>query len=108
MQQGWPGNVRELENRVIQACTLRLEDNRLSIGDFRLGTPGREPGNTKEGSNQPPSTGQPSLAGMSLSDIEKLAIRQTLEHCGNNRSKAARMLGIASKSIYNKINKYGL
>ncbi|MGY8695477.1 MAG: helix-turn-helix domain-containing protein [Verrucomicrobiia bacterium] len=40
--------------------------------------------------------------------MEKRVIVKTLAHCGNNKSEAARVLGIAEKSIYNKIKKYGL
>ena len=49
-----------------------------------------------------------SLAGQALSDIERRAIRETLELCNGNRTEAARRLGISQKSIYNKMKRYDL
>jgi len=46
-----------------------------------------------------------SLAGMSLEEIEREAILQTLEACEGNKAKTARMLGISEKSIYNKMRR---
>ncbi len=48
------------------------------------------------------------LAGRSLAEIEKQAIMETLRRCGGNRAKAAEVLGVSEKTIYNKINQYGL
>ena len=45
------------------------------------------------------------LSGLTLAEIEAEAIRQTLEACQGNKSEAARRLGIAEKSIYNKIKR---
>ncbi|MFN7733682.1 MAG: sigma-54-dependent transcriptional regulator [Pirellula sp.] len=45
------------------------------------------------------------LAGMTLDDIERIAIEQTLLACRGNKAKSARMLGISEKSIYNKIKR---
>ena len=49
-----------------------------------------------------------SLVGNSLAEVEKLFIAKTLEMCGGNRAAAANMLGIGERSIYRKINEYGL
>jgi DNA-binding NtrC family response regulator len=45
------------------------------------------------------------LAGLTLDDIERIAIEQTLLACRGNKAKSARMLGISEKSIYNKIKR---
>lgn len=97
----WKGNVRELENAVIRACTLRANADSLGPDDFI------------ELSSGAPMEGEQNLqsgfpVGQSLAAIEKLAIEATLEMCDNNKAKAARVLGIAEKSIYNKIHKYGI
>ena len=48
------------------------------------------------------------LAGKTLEKLERAAIKQTLDQTGGNKSKAARVLGIASSTLYEKIKKYGL
>ena len=45
---------------------------------------------------------------MTLEDIEREAIRETLTNCGGNKAAAARQLGISEKSIYNKMKRLGL
>ena len=49
-----------------------------------------------------------SLAGMTLKQVEALAIEQTLKACKGNKAKSARMLGISEKSIYNKMKRLGI
>jgi len=43
---------------------------------------------------------------MSLREVERLAILATLEACDDNQAKAARMLKISEKTIYNKLKSY--
>ena len=103
----WPGNIRELENAVARAFTLRQESGVLRTGDFQLerGAVSRLALDTLEGK---PGEGRASLAGRALADIERQALVETLEACGGNKSEAARSLGIAEKSVYNKIKKFGI
>ncbi len=49
-----------------------------------------------------------SLAGTSLEQIEKRAIRETLRLTGGNREKAAELLGIGERTLYRKLKEYGL
>jgi DNA-binding NtrC family response regulator len=99
----WPGNVRELENCLARAFVLRRVSSEISGHDIVLADVATRP---------PEATQGPSdfsgLAGMTLAEIEKHALIQTLAKCGQNRSKAARMLGVAEKTIYNKMSKYDL
>lgn len=44
--------------------------------------------------------------GMTLAEIERLAIQETLQACGGNRSRSARCLGVSEKTIYNKMKSY--
>jgi DNA-binding NtrC family response regulator len=44
--------------------------------------------------------------GMSFEDIEREMLLKTLARCGNNKSRAARVLGITSKTIYNRLMRY--
>ncbi|MGB0257060.1 MAG: sigma-54-dependent transcriptional regulator, partial [Coraliomargarita sp.] len=95
-QMPWPGNVRELENSVIRAMTLRADPEQLQADDL-LGLSAPEP-----------SIGTASLGGMTLAEIERLALVETLDLCGQRKAEAARMLGIAEKSVYNKMRRHGL
>ncbi|MBD5778278.1 sigma-54-dependent Fis family transcriptional regulator [Pelagicoccus sp. NFK12] len=93
----WPGNVRELENVIERAFTLREEEDSIQGEDL--------PAELRAAKSQA-STATPSLAGKTLSEIEKIAIEQTLEHCKGNKAESARMLGISEKSIYNKMKRF--
>ncbi len=92
----WPGNVRELENVIRRAMalggleTIRPEDLPESI---------RPRGAGAECAPGP-------AAGDSLQAYEMAAIRNALEKCGNNRSRAARLLGIGEATLYRKIKRY--
>lgn len=46
------------------------------------------------------------LAGLTLAEIERCAISETLHACGGNRGKTARSLGVSEKTVYNKIKSY--
>jgi len=46
------------------------------------------------------------LVGRTLLDVERRLILKTLEHCGGNRTRAARMLGISLRNLRNKLRDY--
>ncbi|MBE1424763.1 two-component system response regulator HydG [Desulfomicrobium macestii] len=91
----WPGNVRELENVVERAVIL-------SPGEFvtENDLPATLRGSAK--SDTGPSGGQ------SLEDAEREAIARTLEQVGNNKSEAARVLGVTRVTLRSKMKKFGL
>lgn len=62
----------------------------------------------RPGADGPAAEPQHWLGGMSLDDVERLAIEQTLVHCRGNKAEAARTLRISEKSIYNKMKRLGL
>ncbi|HSE06021.1 MAG TPA: sigma-54 dependent transcriptional regulator [Methylomirabilota bacterium] len=90
---GWPGNVRELQHAVQRAVIL-------SQGDVLQPTDLPE-----EIRGDHASTGSP---GGSLEDMERQHIISTLRHVGGHRAKAAAVLGIDPKTLYRKIQQYGL
>lgn len=93
----WPGNIREMENVLERAVTFHREKKAIHPSDIELSaTPCQA------------STESISLAGMSLVEIEKLALQQTLAACGGNKVVTARQLGISEKSIYNKLKRHGM
>ena len=90
----WPGNVRELEN-VIQRAVILAEERKLGTKHFQLGGPG-SPDQQSGGVN----------AGVTVAAIEKELIMATLEHCDQNRTKAAELLGISVRTLRNKLKEY--
>ncbi len=98
MQYDWPGNVRQLMN-VVQNMVIVAGDGPIELDhvpvELRRG----------EGDSGA-SVG--SLAGLSLDQIEKQAIRNTLRMTGGNREQAAKMLGIGERTLYRKLREYGL
>lgn len=89
----WPGNVRELENVIKRAYALGKGDT-IEIGDIpRYIWDGNE--------NFPPDF-------LSVEEAEKKAILQALKASGGNKTRAAKLLGIGRKTLYDKMKKYGL
>jgi transcriptional regulator with PAS, ATPase and Fis domain len=92
----WPGNVRELKNAL--ACALAFaESGPLEPHHFRFAA------STAES----PLDRLP-LAGQTLESVERAAIKQTLAQTGGNKVHAARALGIAVSTLYEKLKRYGL
>jgi two-component system response regulator HydG len=54
------------------------------------------------------SGGPSELIGKSMDDIEKWAIAETLKITNGNREEAARILEIGARTLYRKLDKYGL
>lgn len=94
----WPGNVRELKNVITRAMAMG-NGTALQLRDFI--TPLSPEG-------KPSVSSLDSLIGKTLEEIEKAAIMKTLAAHGGNKSAAARVLGIAYSTLYEKIKKYGL
>jgi DNA-binding NtrC family response regulator len=96
----WPGNVRELKNVI--ACALAFADpgtTALEPRQIRLSSPSGTPGGWLEALP---------LGGQTLDRIERVAISQTLAQAAGNKLSAARTLGIAVSTLYEKLKKYGL
>ncbi|MFW6044835.1 MAG: sigma-54 interaction domain-containing protein [Planctomycetota bacterium] len=95
-ERDWPGNVRELKN-AIQRAVLVCEDDVLTRDNL-------PPRFRKEDENNNPSVSF--KVGTPMEEIEREMIIRTLEYTRNNRSKAARLLDISRKTLYNKMDKY--
>ncbi|MEZ7196308.1 sigma-54-dependent transcriptional regulator [Pseudodesulfovibrio karagichevae] len=96
----WKGNIRELEN-VIERAVLLAEGQTISVEDLcahPLCFP--EDGDGSE-------EGAVSLK-QAVKNAEIKAIRQALGTAGGNRSKAAKILGIGRRTLYDKIESYNL
>ncbi len=100
----WPGNVRQLENVVERAVVLSSRDV-LDLAD--LPPLGRSPGAVTT-SHQPVPDGPPRPLKEALAEPEKRLIEQALAHCGGNRERAAKVLGINRSTLFHKLRKLGI
>ncbi len=98
MSYGWPGNVRELKN-AIDTMVVMNNDSRLSVASI--------PRNIRPASGASPG-GLDNVAGIPLDELEKEAIRKTLQMVNGNREQAAKILRIGERTLYRKIKEYGL
>ena len=89
----WPGNVRELRNAVEKMCVLS-PSGEIGVDDV--------PDEMKRESSKMISTSG------TLGETEKAKILAVLEEVGGNRTKAAERLGISRRTIYRKLEEYGL
>jgi two-component system response regulator AtoC len=105
-QHPWPGNVRELKNYIHRVFIMAGED----------GLQGPAPETeimTTQTTMQPTSltNNTPSITvplGTPLSVAARELILSTLEHCGGERKRTAEMLGICTKTLYNRLREYGI
>lgn len=98
MQYDWPGNIRELENTVERAVIL-CHGEQITPQDLPPHLLSEDVRNLKTTQVQDSFT---------LRDMEREVIRSTLEKTGNNKSQAAKQLGVARQTLLNKIKEYGL
>lgn len=108
-RHAWPGNVRELQNAVERAAILsRGQTPRES--DFLLGqAQGLSSQVTVEvvaQHNEPVSNGLAIRSGTTVQEMEKALILETLKATENNRTLAAKMLGISIRTLRNKLHEY--
>lgn len=99
MRYDWPGNVRELENAMERAVIL-------TVGEYV--TERSLPLAIQQMSGNAAAVPSGILANKSLDDIEKEAISATLAETADNKSEAARRLGITRATLHSKLKKYNL
>jgi len=88
----WPGNVRELAN-VLERAAILTDGDELGTGALVIGAPSSTPAAT---------------VGPTLADAERQAIQRALAAEGGNRKRAAALLGIGLRTLYDKIKQYQL
>ena len=95
----WPGNVRELRN-VIQRAYIMSETNTIDADCIPFDE-ARSPRGAKGGVA---SVTVP--VGSSIADMERALILATVATCSGQKEKAAEMLGISAKTLYNRLREY--
>jgi transcriptional regulator with PAS, ATPase and Fis domain len=102
MAYNWPGNARELRNMIERAVVLCTDGAPLDAGHL------------------PPSFGKAQVpaaqpfdasvvqvhVGTTVDEMERLLILRTLESTGQNRTRAAEILGVSLKTMHNKLKEY--
>jgi DNA-binding NtrC family response regulator len=102
----WPGNVRELEHLAQRLVVLRPPGQRLSVDDLPLEY--RYGALLEEGSPAGADAGGETVLRHAIAAFERDFILRTLERCGGNRTRAARLLGIHPATMFRKLNRHEL
>jgi DNA-binding NtrC family response regulator len=100
MSHTWPGNIRELRNVLERAAIMSEKElvSRSSLpGEFGK-VAAKSPGNL--------STIRFPV-GTTVDAMERELILQTLQATGNNKTRAAELLGVSLKTLHNKLKEYG-
>lgn len=92
LEYQWPGNLRQMKN-IVRRATLLAQDKFITLNEL------------SELQNQAtPSAGMP----LRNEEAEKQQIIEALKQTGYNKSRAAQLLGIDRKTLYNKLKLYGI
>ncbi len=90
--QSWPGNIRQLENfieRVIVLTTEGVLDEKAIAAQLSSGKGAHTLSSQRQGA-------------------ERAAILEALQAAGGNRTQAARLLNISRRTLYNKLDEFGI
>jgi two-component system, NtrC family, response regulator AtoC len=93
----WPGNVRELRNALEQMVVLARSE-RLTVRDV--------PAAVRDGADL--TRIDVVRTGMTVEEAERQLIVQALKETGDNRTKAAKKIGISRRTLHRKLKEYGL
>jgi DNA-binding NtrC family response regulator len=93
----WPGNVRELEN-LIERMVVFSRGNRVDVGDLPPTVTPRPPALEKRLFDDLPT----------LEEIERRYLLHVLEQVGNNRTRAAEVMGIDRRTLYRMAERFGI
>lgn len=92
MRYDWPGNLRELNN-VVKRSVLLCRGDKIGVEQLNMSMT---------------HTAAPKDLSLRNGDEEKERILSALRSSGGNKSKAALLLGVDRKTLYNKLQKYGI
>jgi len=100
MSHTWPGNIRELRN-VLERAAIMTEKDLI----MRSSLPGEFGKLSSKSPSDLSSIRFP--VGTTVDAMEKELILQTLQATGNNKTRAAELLGVSLKTLHNKLKEYG-
>jgi DNA-binding NtrC family response regulator len=102
MAYKWPGNARELRNTIERAVILCPDGEPLDTGHLPAGF-GEEEGQESSALDGSVVTVR---VGTTVDEAERLLILRTLEAAGQNKTRAAEVLGVSLKTLHNKLKGY--
>jgi DNA-binding NtrC family response regulator len=101
LNYNWPGNIRELRN-VAERMLVLLKGETITVNDLPHDIRG-------EGTDEALNSLKVNISnGGTISELEKEAIRQKLAETEGNKTNTAKALGISRRTLYRKIDEYGL
>jgi two-component system response regulator PilR (NtrC family) len=103
----FPGNVRELENILERALTL-CNGAEITVGDLQLPGGGNNGADAAGAADEPSSLFGSESLDEYLERIERQAIEQALSRTNQNKTAAARLLGISFRALRYKLEKLGI
>jgi len=101
----WPGNVRQLEN-FVERLVVFSDGSRLTLADVEREL-ARDAARARASQTAGGAEPDGGLAG-ARRNAERDAIREALALAGGNRTRAARILGMSRRTLYNKLGEYDL
>jgi DNA-binding NtrC family response regulator len=115
MEYDWPGNIRELEHAIERACALSSGPV-LHVGDFPTQLQNHrdqahrphEEAAAAQAANAPIGAPPEARVVLSIAELEKQAIVNTIRELKGDKLMAARLLGIGKTTLYRKLKEYGL
>jgi len=107
MRYDWPGNVRELEHAIERGCTMS-SGPLIEPGDLptQLQQQGLEAQRIAAAGESKADSGVSGV--MTLAELERKAILDTIRTLNGDKLQAARLLGIGKTTLYRKLKEYGI
>lgn len=106
----WPGNVRELSN-VLERASIMSHGGEIKVdhlpAELRNGRPTDSTPSRHE-TREPEEEDEDVAMDLSLRAAEREQIRRALDSAGGKRVAAARLLGLSRRTLYRKLDKYGI
>ncbi len=103
MSYDWPGNARELRNTIERAVILCPDGAPLDAGHLPPGFGKAKPSSLAQTADNGVICVQ---VGSTVDEAERLLILRTLEATGQNKTRAAEILGVSLKTLHNKLKEY--
>jgi two-component system response regulator AtoC len=97
----WPGNVRELQNLMERAAVLS-DGPEVDPGVFRVLLP------AATAPDENPPSPEDLLLEPAVEAVERKLILRALGEAGDNKARAARLLGVSERTLWYKLKRYGL
>jgi two-component system, NtrC family, response regulator AtoC len=98
LEYGWPGNVRELANCIDGAVALTSYDN-VTLEDLPVKVRNHHPDQLVSSSSDPADL-------ITLAELERRYVMRVLKTLGDNKTQAARILGIERRTLYRKLERH--